>query len=391
MLASVTMSLVLGFGNAGSMRVDSPVVVAGLALDSANTPVTDPPDRWRAAQVLVAVLALVVAAGALMGAERARRIAVRAAETSANIAAVQAWNVAHSRIGQLYDMAINDAELRELVDEPADPAASRAPPPRTPKQRLWTSNLLLAIEQATIATTAMPPETRRVWERYVKRALTRPTMRAEFLASELEYRSKDGKEWGSEDTVIRLALEALLGLHVDKVPKRDEFIARLVECHAKLRYPDDQRTGLPRELTDGDLRAIRLVAGDAEQRGLYESDLRALYRCGGDNMLPLPVDWDLAMLDATRYVILRGDRVVGAFSLYPMFGEGSCGLIVHPTARATGVGRQAFTWIDECARRLGWGVLYADVYDDNTRMSEIFARQPSWRRFSWWARVVPPP
>jgi hypothetical protein len=93
------------------------------------------------------------------------------------------WNIALTRIGQLYDQAAEKEELSRLIDEQCDIDGHNLhiKIELTPRQDMWLANLFMALEQVFVSTAAAARDSQKAWKQFLKNQLNKPTIRTAFL------------------------------------------------------------------------------------------------------------------------------------------------------------------------------------------------------------------
>lgn len=89
------------------------------------------------------------------------------------------WNMALSRVGQLFDQATENEELANIIFEPVDLEGKEltGKSKLTSKEVMWMSNLFMALEQVYVTVSAAGAESKRAWKEFITDSLNKPTIR----------------------------------------------------------------------------------------------------------------------------------------------------------------------------------------------------------------------
>ena len=362
---------------------------------------SEPGDLAKAILSGASILAASLACLSLLVVHRNKQVA----EGSATVAA---WSTAQSRLGTLYDMAINDAELRTVLNEPE---SYEPPQRRSAKQQQWASNVLIALEQATAAAARMEPESQQVWARYISNRAKMPTFRALMLESEVANQRSSETEWRCDRRLAALVMralatfqgfepsddlrrrlmeidEAIFSSHIfsdDWLCKPKTHFRELLErAYACWKFPDDTSAPVHQskfiyDSESGMLTAELLTLQDKT----HEPALRSLYLAHGQQLLPLPLEWTDVVAGGDRYALLLDGQLIGMFRVYECFGQATMAVLLDPERRRSRIGTRVALWAAEIARSSGWTFVYLDVYEGNLEAEGIM-KSAGLRRFHWY-------
>lgn len=303
-----------------------------------------------------------IAALALLGSSYAVVLQARQGESSG-------WNIALSRLGEIYDQACNNTRLATIINQPSDPNWEIEIDPDDislpATEDIWLGSLFLAYEQIFVATKGLSEESKRVWRIYLRNQLNKPYIRATFVKDAISakdyhqdfWRFVRGKKDGSSDYGY------------------SDYV-----IHPKYFQKTDQVSSIP-ELTE-----------ELSYRPFSKQDAcfwLSLYR---DNEVkrqmyaaPTNSEEDLSCYLDNRevYTVLLGETPVGGFTItLEKERIGSVGFVIHPEYRGKGLSRKILLLLEKESQKLGLLTLRADVYSDN--LPSIRSLESSgFRKFLW--------
>lgn len=312
-----------------------------------------------------------VASLALLGTVYAVIAQVRQGETTS-------WNIALSRLGELYDLCLVYSDLAQMLAESStteeDPQPLYSPESLKPEQRVWLGSLFLAYEQIFVATLTLSHESRRVWRIYLANQLNKPSLRAQFCCDAVTARDYHQSFW----RFVRGSVGP------DGIHRGGAIHTKFFDKYAAVSREPQQLI----ELRSGMLSAQPLREEEyGFWAGLYaeESIRRQMYSAPLDSL----ESFKAFLRKRTLFTLLLDGAPIGGFSITR---EGqfmaTFGFMLAPEFRGRGFSRNILEMLMEQAAAMGFRTLRADVYADN--VPSIRALQSAgFRTFIWMEKNLP--
>jgi RimJ/RimL family protein N-acetyltransferase len=279
------------------------------------------------------------------------------------------WNIALSRLGEIYDQACNNSRLATIINQTPDQDWKIDLYPDdinlSPTEDVWLASLFLAFEQIFVATNSLSEESKRVWRLYIRNQLNKPFIRACFIRDATVAKDYHNDFW----LFVRGKYD---------INAQDEYLDYTI--HPK--YFQQTELDNPRPSIEHDLSAKIFSAKDAKfWLLLYEDEdvKRQMYAA------PITSEEELVSYLTKRkvFTVFMGEKPVGGFTITPEKDHlATFGFLIHPEYRGHGISHNILKLLQLEANKLGIFTLRADVYADN--MPSIRALENmGFRKFIW--------
>ncbi len=282
------------------------------------------------------------------------------------------WNIALSRLGEIYDQAHINPRLAEIICQPSDLESKIDIDPDdidlSPTEDVWLGSLFLAFEQIFVATNGLSEESKRVWRLYIRNQLNKPFIRATFVKDAVAAKDYHNDFW----SFIR-------GKHDKNAPY--EYVDYCI--HPRYFRQTDQIKSHP--LLVHDLIVKPFLYSDGEfWLSLYKDDeVRRQMYAAPTTSLDEFVDYLSKPKKRKVFTVFLAGKPVGGFTITPEKDQlATFGFVIHPEFRGRGISHKMLILIQQEANKLGVLTLRADVYADN--FPSIRAMQNAgFRKFLW--------
>lgn len=279
------------------------------------------------------------------------------------------WNIALTRLGEIYDQATNNTRLATIINQASDPEWKIEIDPDdlvlAPTEDVWLGSLFLAYEQIFVATKGLSEESKRVWRLYISNQLNKPYIRATFVKDALNCKDYHHEFWkfvrGKQD------------------PNRPEGYSNYI-IHPKYFQKADNK------------KSTKLLEQEVSARPFSESDSAfwlSLYRDSEVKRqmyaAPTTSDKELSEYLSNRrvFTVLLGSTPVGGFTITQEKDHlASVGFVLHSTYRGMGIAAKILTLLEVEAKKMGVFTLRADVYADNYPSLRTL-ESAGFRKFLW--------
>ncbi|MBA3354127.1 MAG: GNAT family N-acetyltransferase [Blastocatellia bacterium] len=284
------------------------------------------------------------------------------------------WNIALSRLGEIYDQAFPNQRLASIISQPSDAEGKLDLDPDdvdlSPTDLVWFGSLFLAFEQIFVATGALSDESRRVWRLYLKNQLNKPFIRAAFI-----------KDAGNAKDFHHDFWRFVRGTHRRDGSYHDWAI------HPKFFERSDRVKSS--EHLSGELRVVPFDERHAAEWWKFYQDpevKRQMYAAPLANVTEL-----MGFLSGRQlFSVLLGEKIVGGFTITPEKDRlATFGLLLSSEVRGRGLGRRIATLLQQQARAMNILTLRADVYADNYPCIRAL-EATGFRKFIWLEKNLPP-
>lgn len=276
------------------------------------------------------------------------------------------WNIALSRLGEIYDQALNDPALAALITESADYQCKQLESYNidNPKLKIWVGSLLLCYEQIYVATKSLSAESARVWRLYLRNQLNKPFIRKAFVED-----AKNALDFHNDFWRFVRGRRTRSGDYVDYVihpqyfntQELPEVVSRIDAIN--LTYSEFKIT----DFTNW----AAAYSDEVIQAQMYSVDFSDL-----DDFLQRNEGKYL-------YSVFAVKDFVGGFKISPISETiGTFGLFLLPAYRGRGLAKQVIQFIEQEAANLGFLTLRADVFADNAPSLRAL-RRSGYRDFVW--------
>lgn len=297
-----------------------------------------------------------------------------------------AWNIALSRLGEIYDSALSEPWKCQILAEESDseakmPALSINP---TPQQKIWFGALFMAYEQVFVASRGLSGESQRVWRRYLRNQLNKQTIRAAFI---LDAVGPDGCA-GAKD------------YHHEfwRFVRGDRPFWNRWQREARYRdYAIDPRFFTPAISADSNM---GLESGcQLAYFPFTESDVDFWIDCYKDpvirlQMYAIPTDRETAkeylLQNKRAFTIFYGSQRIGGFTISGVTDRiGTFGFFVSKDFRGKRLAKDILQFVEIEAQKSGYLTLRADVYADNCPSIKTL-ESSGFRPFVWLEKNINP-
>ena len=285
------------------------------------------------------------------------------------------WNTALTRLGHVYDQAVQNDELAPLIEEHVDFDGKQLAhvPHLTPKQNVWLANLFMAFEQIYIAVSGASRESQRAWQRFLRNQLNKPTIRAIFIR-DVEYFSDYHQGFIEFACGKRVTVDGKVK-YLGGAIKAEVLSAALASAQLTSSQEEEHADLTSRPLAKHDLTFWHQMYSDPEvKRQMYAR----------------PIETDEALFrylcqeeTAYAFTVVRESQLIGGFTIRKETDtRGTFGVLIHKDFRGRGLGVQVMKLLEQSARELGLLTLRADVYEDNLPSIRLLEKC-GFRRFIW--------
>ena len=287
------------------------------------------------------------------------------------------WNTALTRIGQLYDQAVEDKEFASILLEEPDKDGNNPGNAIvvTPKQDIWLANLFMAYEQIYVAMTGANRDSQRAWKKYLINQLNKPTIRVTFLRDESSF-----SDYHKNFIKFCLGKKKSNGdfTYTGHAIKKEVIQVILKSINTKKLEAIDASTLSIHLFTKNDLPFWKEMYSDpAVKQQMYA--------------LPSFTDKELYEYlkpdeNAATYVVNMKDTPIGGFTIRKETKtRGTIGIVIHKMHRGRGLGTEIMKMLEAKAKDMKIKVLRADVYSDNAASIKILEKT-GFRPFIWFEK-----
>jgi len=289
-----------------------------------------------------------------------------------------AWNIALSRLGDIYESALKESWMCDILAEEVDLSGNKnASVPATSAQKIWFGSLFMAYEQVFIASLGLSSESQRVWRRYLKNQLNKPSIRAAFVYDSV---GPDGAS-GAKDYHHEF-WRFVRGKPTWRSLFRRELVYRNAAIDSSF-FPK-QKNNTPRTVPkiSAVLTYERFAAGDVEF--WIESYMDPAI---SKQMYAIPLERNAAVdylsSEKTAYTVFNNGLQIGGFTVSAVTDRiGTFGFFLSKPYRGQGFGKEILRFAEKEAAKQGFLTMRADVYADNNRSIETLKTR-GFRLFVW--------
>ena len=279
------------------------------------------------------------------------------------------WNIALTRLGEIYDQATTNTRLATIINQASDPEWKIEIDPDdvvlAPTEDVWLGSLFLAYEQIFVATKSLSEESKRVWRLYISNQLNKPFIRATFVKDAVASKDYHHDFW-----------KFVRGKQAPSLP---EGYSNYVIHPKYFQKTDNKKTT---QLLEHEVSARPYSKDDsAFWLSLYRDTevKKQMYAA------PTNSEEDLTEYLADRHVftVFLDNTPVGGFTITQEKDHlASVGFVLHPNYRGLGIAGKILKLVEVEAKRLGIYTLRADVYADN-HPSLRTLESAGFRKFLW--------
>jgi|GEM_PF-2447191 len=318
--------------------------------------------------VFIAGIALVASAYAVM-------IQARQGESGA-------WNIALSRLGEIYDSALSEEWMCDILSEEVDSDGnifiSNFKP--TAREKIWFGSLFMAYEQVFVASRGLSGESQRVWRRYLRNQLNKPTIRAAFILDSVGPDGCAGAKDYHHDFWRFVRGRQSCWSCFQKLPTYRDYAIH----PSFFPGPDSEEVNQ---------KPLPLI--DVSYHPFRDEDVDFWIECYDDpelsaQMYAIPEGREAATAYLSKgkraFTVYHGEERIGGFTVSGVSEQiGTFGFFLSKDFRGMGLGKNILQFAEEEAAKHGYLTLRADVYTDNLRSIRTLESR-GFRSFIWFEK-----
>ena len=289
-----------------------------------------------------------------------------------------AWNIALSRLGDIYDNALKDIWMCDILAEEVDlDGKYKKAQTLTSTEKIWFGSLFMAYEQVFIASLGLSSESQRAWRRYLKNQLNKPSIRAAFVSDSVGQDGFSGAKDYHHEFWRFVRGKPALGSRFSKEPVyRDAAI---------------DASFFPKQKTVASQCANRISAHLTYKR-FTAADVDFWIESYTDptirkQMYAIPKERSAAIdylsCEKIAFTVFNDCHRIGGFTVSAVKDRiGTFGFFLSKPHRGQGFGKEILKFAEKEAAQQGFLTMRADVYADNNRSIETLKNR-GFRLFVW--------